>query len=73
MKTSNFERLGYNENTALIPVKKEDDSASQISRVTRRTHERHERPRAIEYLSMGGDHKETVKDFILNSRQILKA
>ena len=70
MKTTNFERLGYNEGGALVPVKKEDDSASQISRISRRTHEK---SRAIEYLSMGGDHKETVKDFIINSRQILKA
>ena len=26
MKTTNFERLGYNEGGALVPVKKEDDS-----------------------------------------------
>lgn len=71
MKKEVFEKLGYDQpNNQLVPV--EQDLVSTSSRSSRFTLDPLQgKPKAIEYLLKGAENKESVKDFINFSRQIL--
>ena len=66
LKHETLARLGYDER-ALVPY--EDKSETASVSVT----EEIQRPKAIEYLNKSRQQKETVRDFVDNSRKILMA
>ena len=71
MKKEAFEKLGYDQpNNQLVPIN--HDLVSTSSRSSRFTLDPlNQKPKAIEYLLKGAENKESVKDFINFSRQIL--
>lgn len=74
MMNQRFNSIGYNDQTALVPYQPEDAVSrhSFSSRVSAAA-SRNENSKAIEYLKISSQQKENVRDFILNSRQILKS
>lgn len=60
-------RLGYDEK-GLVPVDDQSEAQSSIMSAISDN-----KPKAIEYLNKGKQQKETVRDFIYNSREILMA
>lgn len=68
LKAETLQRLGHDEK-ALVPA----DNQSQASSVMSSQKSESNRPKTIEYLNKGRQQKETVKDFIDNSRKILMA
>ena len=69
LKHETLARLGYDEK-ALMPYEEKSDTVSIRSSVDERDGNR---PKAIEYLNKCRQQKETVRDFIDNSRKILMA
>ena len=65
--------MGYNEQTALVPYKpqRQDDNVSVLS--LNSTRSKLGNPKAIEYLKIGSDERENIRDYILNTRDILKS
>ena len=70
LKHETLARLGYDEK-ALVPVDQKSDTVSLRSSNDRST--LCQRPKAIEYLNKCRQQKETVRDFIENSRKISMA
>ena len=68
LKAETLQRLGHDEK-ALVPA----DNESQMSSVLSSHASEAARPKTIEYLNKGRQQKETVRDFIDNSRKILMA
>lgn len=66
MKNETLARIGYAPtDTAVQPYQDEDQDSYGSSSI------QDEKPKAIEYLNKGREQKESVKDFVLNSRKIL--
>lgn len=65
LKQETLAKLGYDER-ALVPYEDKSETVSVRSAAD-------ERPKAIEYLNKSRQQKETVRDFIDNSRKILMA
>lgn len=70
LKHETLARLGYDEK-ALVPVDEKSDTVSLRSTTEGST--LGQRPKAIEYLNKCRQQKESVRDFIDNSRKILMA
>lgn len=68
LKAETLQRLGHDEK-ALVPADTESQGSSVLSSHKSET----SKPKSIEYLNKGRQQKETVKDFIDNSRKILMA
>ena len=68
LKAETLARLGHDEK-ALVPA----DSESQLSSALSSAQSDAGKPKSIEYLNKGRQQKETVRDFIENSRKILMA
>jgi hypothetical protein len=68
LKHETIARLGYDER-ALVPV----DDSSEVATVLSLQDEVATRPKSIEYLNKCRQQKESVRDFIDNSRKILMA
>ncbi len=68
LKAETLQRLGHDEK-ALVPA----DNESQASSIMDSQMSQTGKPKAIEYLSKDRQQKETVRDFIDNSRKILMA
>ena len=75
LKREALSKYGYNQDvgSAVVPVKN-DDAKSQVSRASSRGSQLEplfQKPKALEYLNKGREQKESVKDFLNFSRQIL--
>ena len=68
LKAETLQRLGHDEK-ALVPA----DASSQATSVYSSQASMADRPKTIEYLNKGRQQKESVRDFIENSRKILLA
>lgn len=66
LKNETLNKLGH-EDKALVLA---DEEGSQLSLVSQ---QEERRPKAIDYLKQGGQQKESVRDFIENTRKILQA
>jgi len=74
LKHETLARLGFEGRNALIPLDDDSDLRSQKSHATSaQSFTGAQKPKALEYLQKARDQKESVKDFISNTRNILTA
>lgn len=73
LKHETLARLGFEGRNALIPVDDDSDLQSQHSRGSAQSLAGVPKLKALEYLQKARDQKESVKDFISNTRNILTA
>lgn len=73
LKHETLARLGFEGRGAIIPIDEDSEIKSIRSHTTSQSQLAKLQPKALEYLQKGREQKESVKDFIANTRNILTA